>query len=70
MITITQERAREIVRQAKEKATCGPWVDQLNAVMSKEEISVVNRYWSGLPGSTSFYDSLMDFVQGTVGETG
>lgn len=67
---ITRERAREIVRQAKEAATCGPWVDQLDKVMAPEEISTVNAYWNSLPGSTSFYDALMDFVDGTVGELG
>jgi hypothetical protein len=67
---LTQDRAKEIVRQAQEKATCGPWVDYLNQVMSPEERQIVNTYWNSLPGSTCFYDALMDFVNGTVGELG
>lgn len=67
---LTQERAKEIVMLAKRKATCGPWVDCLDKVMTSEEISIVIGYWNSLPGSASFYDALMDFVQGTVGEVG
>ena len=63
---LSQERSQEIVKQAQEKAIHGPWVDQLDKVMSKEERQEVIKYWDTLPGWTSFYDALMHFVNGKV----
>ena len=67
---LSRERAQEIIRQAKEKATCGPWVDWLDKVMSSEERQMVNTYWNSLPSSTCFADALFDIAQGTAFELG
>ena len=67
---ITQERAREILQKAKELAVCGPWSDYLKEAMSIDEHEMVLRHWNVLPGSTSYTDSFLDFLQGTTGELG
>lgn len=61
---LTQERAKEIIQQAKNKTKYGPWSDQLSKVMTKEERDEVNSYWSTMDSSTCFVDALYQFVNG------
>lgn len=63
---LTKVRAKEIMEQAREKAIHGPWVDQLDKVMTKEEREEVILHWEAMPGNTSFYDAFMRFVRGSV----
>ena len=51
-------RAREILRQARERATCGPWSDQIDKVTTPGERAAVNAVWDEMPGHTCFVDAL------------
>lgn len=63
---IAPERAKEIIQQAKDKSTHGPWSDQLSKVMSKEERDEVVQHWNTMDGSTCFVDALYEFVNNKV----
>ncbi len=63
---LTKERATEIVRLAREKATCGPWCDQLDKVMTPEERDEIIAHWDTKDGSSNFVNALYDFVNGKV----
>lgn len=52
------ERAREIIQAAYDKASVGPWSDQLDKVMSKEERAEVCAVWETMPGHTCFVDAI------------
>ena len=70
MNNITQERARQIKERAQQLSQGGPWADRLTEAMTPEEDAVINAYWRALPGSASYMDAFLDFLQGTVGELG
>ena len=55
---MNRERAREIIQRAHVLATIGPWSDQIDKVMTKEERAEVNMVWNTLPGHTCFVDAL------------
>jgi hypothetical protein len=65
-IKLTRERCEEIVRQCQEKASYGPWVDQMGKVMTREEQMEVMELWCSMPGHTSFYDTFCRFWKGRV----
>jgi hypothetical protein len=67
---ITQERAREIQTKAQDLATCGPWVDQVEKVVTPEEDAIIRQHWQALPMESSYMDSFYDFLNGTLGELG
>ena len=52
------ERAQEIIQAAYDTCTCGPWCDQLDKVMTKEERQKVNQVWDTMPGDTCFVDAI------------
>jgi hypothetical protein len=52
------ERAQEIIQAAHDTAVHGPWSDQLDKVMTKEERSEVNAVWDTMPGDTCFVDAI------------
>ncbi len=56
---MTSERAAEIIQQAKAKAIHGPWSDQLDKVMTREERAAVLVKWETMPGHTCFVDALL-----------
>lgn len=66
---MTPERAQEIVKQARDKATCGPWSDQLDKVMTKEERNEVNQVWDKMPGHTCFVDALYSIARARAGKS-
>lgn len=51
-------RAQEIFRRAQERASCGPWADQIDKVISDAERAAVNAVWEDMPGHTCFVDAL------------
>jgi hypothetical protein len=55
---MTPERAQEIIRLAREKASIGPWSDMLDKVMLPGERQEVNAIWAKMPGHTCFVDAL------------
>jgi hypothetical protein len=55
---MTPIRAQEIIQAAYDKCTCGPWSDQLDKVMTKEERQEVNAVWDTMPGDTCFVDAI------------
>jgi hypothetical protein len=55
---MNRDRAREIIQAAYDRATIGPWSDQLDKVMTREERTEVNAVWSALPGHTCFVDAI------------
>lgn len=59
---MTKDRAQEILKQAREKATVGPWCDQLDKVMTEEERKRVIKHWDTLSGETSFVDALQSIA--------
>ena len=61
---MTKERAKEIIGQARAKTIYGPWVDQLDKVMTPEEIKEVKQMWNTMDGSTNFVQALYRFVKG------
>jgi hypothetical protein len=63
---LSPARAKEIIQQAKDKAVHGPWSDQLDKVMSKEECDEVIRHWNTMNGSTNFVQALNEFVHDRV----
>jgi len=61
---LTKERAHEIVKQCQALATCGPWCDYLDKVMTLDERAQVNAKWDTMPGHTNFVDALNTFCRG------
>jgi len=59
---MTSDRAKEIIQQAKKLANVGPWSDQLDKVMTKEERDEVNKVWETMPGYTCFVDALYHII--------
>lgn len=59
---MTPERAKEIIRQAKALANVGPWSNQIDKVISKEERLEVNKVWETMPGHTCFVDALYQII--------
>ena len=55
---MTPERAREIIQTAWDTATIGPWSDQIDKHITKEERAEVCAFWEKLPGHTCFVDAL------------
>jgi hypothetical protein len=55
---MTPERAQQIIQAAYDTCTCGPWSDQLDKVMSREERAEVNEVWETMPGDTCFVDAI------------
>lgn len=58
---LTRERVDEIIKQARDKSTYGPWSDQLDKVMTKEEREEVIQRWNTMDGETCFVDALLSF---------
>lgn len=58
---LTHERVNQIIEQAKDKAVYGPWVDQLDKVMTPEEIKEVKDRWNTMSGDTNFVNALFSF---------
>lgn len=56
---MTSQRAMEIMEQAKLKTKGGPWVDQLDVVMTEEEVKFVKAKWETMPGHTGFVHALL-----------
>jgi hypothetical protein len=52
------QRAREILRQARERATIGLWSDQIDKVATAAEIAAINAVWEDMPGHTRFVVAL------------
>jgi hypothetical protein len=67
---ITRERAEEIKQKAIDMDRYGPWSDRLEKAMTSEEHQQVMQYWATLPGSASYFDAFLDFLQGTTHELG
>lgn len=61
---MTPERAKEIIKQAQDKANVGPWSDQIEKVITKEERNEVNKVWETMPGHTCFVDALYRIANG------
>lgn len=61
---MTQERANEIIAQAKAKAVHGPWCDQLDKVMLPGERAEIVKVWKTMPGHTCFVDALYRIARG------
>jgi hypothetical protein len=55
---MTPARATEIIRDAKARATYGPWSDQLSNVMTADERAEIITVWRTMPGYTCFVDAL------------
>jgi hypothetical protein len=63
---MNQERAQQIVKQARAHAGCGPWSDQLDKIMTSAERDEVIAHWQTMPGHTCFVDALNRFANGRV----
>ena len=63
---MTKERASEIIAAARAAAVYGPWCDQLDKVMTKDERREVNAVWDTLPGWYSFTWTLEKIARGDV----
>lgn len=63
---MTPERANEVIEIAKRDAKGGPWSDQLEKLMTKEERSYVKSVWDNMNGSTAFVDALYRVARGQV----
>ena len=61
---VTQERADQIIEQAKSKAIHGPWSDQLERVMTPAERAEVMDKWDTMPGHTCFVHALLRLRNG------
>jgi hypothetical protein len=59
-----QDRAKEIVAEAKAKSRYGAWSDQLSRVMTQGEHKYILTVWDGMSGNTSFVDALMKVAKG------
>lgn len=57
-ILMTTDRARYLVQAAREKAVHGPWIDQIEKVMTPSDRQAINAIWMQLPGSACFADAL------------
>jgi hypothetical protein len=57
-------RAREILEQARERATIGPWADHLDKVMTPAERAMVNAVLDDMPGEASFVHALWRIAEG------
>ena len=55
---MTPTRAREIYDAARAQATCGPWSDQLDNVMTPDERREIVAVWETMPGNSCFVDAL------------
>lgn len=55
---MNRDRAREILQTAYDTTTCGPWSDQLDKVMTREERAEICAVWDTMPGYTCFVDAL------------
>jgi hypothetical protein len=55
---MTPERASQIISQAKASATHGPWSDQIDRHMSRDERRELLTVWNTMPGHTCFVDVL------------
>ena len=58
---IEHDRITEIVEQAQAQAGCGPWVDQIEKVITPEERRIVLAKWKTMDGTASFYTALLSF---------
>lgn len=61
---MTAERAREIFDHARQRATVGPWSDQLDKVMTPDERHEIKQLWATMPGHTCFVDALFRVMNG------
>jgi hypothetical protein len=57
-------RAQEIIRRAQERASCGPWVEQIDKVLTEGERAAVNAVWDDMPGNTCFVHALQRIAGG------
>ena len=62
--TMTPERAEFLYHKARGLAvkTGGPWVDQLRACMTDEEITYVKSVWQKMSFSASFIDAFFKIL--------
>ena len=64
------ERAEEIERQARQKATHGSWCDQIDKVITPEEKAFVMAVWDAIPsGSSTFMDAFYAIKNGQIDTT-
>lgn len=56
---LTAGRAKEIIAQARKRVEHGPWVDQLDKVMTPAEKKRIDDVQDTMGGSSSSYDALM-----------
>lgn len=61
---MTPERAKEIIQQARDATTVGPWSDQLRNVMTTDERVEVLKVWRNMPGCFCFVDALNKIARG------
>ena len=59
----TVERANEIFRLCREKATQGPYSDQYKNVMTNGEYAFVLAVWDSNPNGNSSFDSTFHYIR-------
>lgn len=67
---VSPERAKEIAANAQERATHGPWSDQIDKVITPQEKAFFMAVWDSIPnGNSSFMTAFNAVLNNLVTDT-